>query len=132
MFCIVHPLTLVGAEQEEFFFFLAFTLFSSVTLEVNVSTHEKVRRSQSLQNPSVSAVINWIEVRCGWWLDNQTESDTEAHGRTNEGGIPTIHVRCRKARLRRGSEGSRRKRPDIWHPTQLKRGKHACLASRFK
>ena len=54
-------LTLVGgAHDDEFRLFLAlFTRLSSATLEVNVSKHENVRRSQSLQNPSESAVISW-------------------------------------------------------------------------
>lgn len=58
-------LTLVGgAHDDEFRLFLAFfTLLSSATLEVNVSKHENVRRSQSLQNPSESAVISWPSQR---------------------------------------------------------------------
>lgn len=53
-------LTLVGgAHDDTFRLFLAFfTLLSSATLEVNVSKHENVRRSQSLQKPSESAVIS--------------------------------------------------------------------------
>lgn len=60
-------LTLVAGEQVEVGSRFAPILLLSAALEVNVPTHENVRRSHSLQNPSMSAVISCMMVSFEQW-----------------------------------------------------------------
>ena len=65
------------------------SLLPSTTLEVNVSRHANVRRSQSLQNPSESAVISWPRENFG---DERNNAGGDRGGQRRGIGLEAEHT----------------------------------------